>query len=218
MDEAYAYLTYQQNQRGSAALARDAERRGRGPGGATAVPIAGSWWHPVLRRWPGAVGLTVAVVLVATGAADRETLARGVSLAALCFLGAAALGRPWVGWAGIAVGSAVVVASELLGLAWWVGVGVTALGLVVVGLLRRAPLPALTAQSAAMAGFGGLAVAAVVMDPDAGLVLAGLTLASHAGWDAVLYRRNQVVPRSLAEFCMFLDVPLGIGLILLALA
>ncbi len=30
------------------------------------------------------------------------------------------------------------------------------------------------------------------------------------------YRRDQVVPRSLAEFCMLLDVPLGVGFVVLA--
>jgi hypothetical protein len=33
----------------------------------------------------------------------------------------------------------------------------------------------------------------------------------------VHYRRNEVVPRSLAEACMLLDVPLGLGLVVLAL-
>jgi hypothetical protein len=50
------------------------------------------------------------------------------------------------------------------------------------------------------------------------MFLAGAALASHAGWDLVHYRRDAVVARSLAEFCMLLDVPLGVGLIVLALA
>jgi hypothetical protein len=49
------------------------------------------------------------------------------------------------------------------------------------------------------------------------MVLAGLALASHAVWDAIHYRRAAVVPRSLAEFCMLLDVPLGLGAVVLAL-
>ncbi len=59
-------------------------------------------------------------------------------------------------------------------------------------------------------------MAALFLAPRVGLVLAGLVLASHAVWDVVHYRRNQVVPRSLAEFCMLLDVPLGVGFIVLA--
>jgi len=45
-------------------------------------------------------------------------------VAALCYLGAAALDRPWVAWAGIVGGSLVVVASELVSLVWGLGAGV----------------------------------------------------------------------------------------------
>ncbi len=75
----------------------------------------------------------------------------------------------------------------------------------------------LTAQTLALVAYGGLAVVALFLAPRAGLVLAGAALAFHAGWDVVHYRRNQVVPRSLSEFCMWLDVPLGVGAILLAI-
>ncbi|MFC8907015.1 hypothetical protein [Micromonospora sp. NPDC057140] len=61
-----------------------------------------------------------------------------------------------------------------------------------------------------------LAVTAVLVAPRVGLVLAGLALAAHGIWDVVHYRRNEVVPRSLAEFCVLLDVPLGVGFLVLA--
>jgi hypothetical protein len=150
--------------------------------------------------------------------ADREILAVTVSVAALCYLGAAALGMPWIAWAGVVGGSLVVVASELVGLVWWAGVGITALVLVVAGLIGGARRPVLTAQVAALVGFGGLAVVALFLAPRLGLVLAGAVLASHAVWDAIHFRRDQVVPRSVAEFCMLLDVPLGVGCVVLAVA
>ena len=53
-----------------------------------------------------------------------RAVAIAVCVAALCYLGAAALGRPWVAWAGIVGGSLVVVASELVGLVWGLGAGV----------------------------------------------------------------------------------------------
>jgi hypothetical protein len=171
----------------------------------------------LLHRWPSAVGLAAAVLQLATGA-GADSVAIVVGVAALCYLGAAALGRPWVAWAGVAGGSVVVVASELIGLAWWAGLGVVALVLIAVGLLSGGSRPALTAQTAALLAFGGLAVAASVIAPRIGLALAGVVLAAHAGWDLVHYRRNQVVPRSLAEFCIWLDVPLGIGAVALAIA
>jgi len=170
----------------------------------------------VLHRWPSALGLAAAAGQLAIGG-DRDSVAIVVGVAALCYLGAAALRRRWVAWAGVAGGSLVVAASELAGLAWWAGIGGTALVLIVAGLLGRAPRPALTAQTAALLGYGGLAVAALYFAPRAGLVLAGIVLASHAAWDLIHYRRDQVVPRSLAEFCMLLDLPLGVGVIVIAI-
>ena len=53
-----------------------------------------------------------------------RAVAIAVCVAALCYLGAAALDRPWVAWAGIVGGSLVVVASELVSLVWGLGAGV----------------------------------------------------------------------------------------------
>jgi hypothetical protein len=181
------------------------------------APAPATLGHGLLRRWPSALGLGAAVLLLTTGAADRTTLAIGVTAAASCYLAAAALGRPWVAWASIMGASLVVVASEVVGLAWWAGLALTGLVLVAVGLRRGAPRPTLT-QSAALVGYGALAVVALVLSPPAGLVLAGFTLASHAVWDAVHHRRNEVVPRSMAEACIAFDVLLGLGCITLSLA
>lgn len=154
--------------------------------------------------------------MLVNGSADRDTAAIGVSLAMLCYLAAAALGRPWVGWVGVPASSLVVIGSELLGLPWWIGVGAVGTALVVVGLVGGASLPALTAQTVGLLAYGGLAVASLLVDPRLGMVLAGAVLAAHAGWDVVLWRRNEVIPRSLAEFCILLDVPLGVGIVVLA--
>jgi hypothetical protein len=175
------------------------------------------WTGLLLHRWPSALGLLAVVAALATGA-DRESVAITLAVAALCYLGAAALNRPWIAWATIVGGSLVVTVGALTGLAWWGAIGIAAAALLVTGLVSGVPRPPLTAQTAALLGFGGLAVAAVFLAPRAGMVLAGLALASHAGWDLVYYRRNEVVPRSLAEFCMVLDVPLGLALIVLAFA
>src|SRR2546423_963016 len=77
---------------------------------------------------------------------------------------------------------------------------------------RGAPRPPLTAQTAALLGYGGLAVATLFVVPTtAGLLLAGLVLASHGVWDIVHWWRDRVVSRSLAEFCVMLGIPLGLG-------
>jgi hypothetical protein len=182
----------------------------------TTAPPARSPWQAVWLRWPAALGLAAAAFQLATGA-DREAVTITLGVALLCYLGAAALNLPWVAWAGILGGSLVVTVTELADLDWWVGVAAAAAFLVVVGLLGPASRPALTAQTAALIGFGGVAVGATYIDARIGLALAGVALASHAVWDVIHYRRNVVVPRSLAEFCLFLDVPIGVGAIIIAI-
>jgi hypothetical protein len=170
----------------------------------------------IWNRWPSALGLLAAGSAIATGA-NRESVAITLVAALLCYLGAAALNRPWVAWAGIVGAIVVVTIGELAGLVWWGALGIAAVALIATGMLLRVPRPALTAQTAALLGFGGPAVvAALYLAPRVGTVLAGLALASHAIWDVVHWRRNAVVPRSLAEFCLWLDVPLGVALIVLA--
>lgn len=173
--------------------------------------------HGVLHRWPTALGLAAAAGQVALGP-DTETIATVIAVAVLCYLGAAALDRRWVAWAGCLVFPVVVVGSQAAGLAWWVSGGAVALVLVVAGLLLRVPRPPLTAQTAALLGYGGLALLASFLAPRAGLALAGAGLIGHGVWDVVYYRRNQVVYRSLAEFCVLLDVPLGVTAVALAIA
>lgn len=170
----------------------------------------------ILHRWPSALGLAIAVVQLA-GDPDTETIATVTGVALLCYLGAAALDRPWVAWAGCPVFGAVVVASQAVEVSWWVVCAVVAAALVVAGVVLRVPRPPLTAQAAALIAYGGVTVAALFLAPRAGLAMAGVALACHAVWDVIHYRRNQVVPRSLAEFCVLLDVPLGVGAIILAI-
>lgn len=172
-------------------------------------------WHPVLHRWPSVLGLAAAVGSLATGS-DHEGVAITLTVAAVCYLSAAALGKPWIAWPAILGGTLVVTVSELVGLPWWSGLAVVAVALVVIGLIRRAPRLALTAETVGLVGFGAAAVTALFLAPRVGLVVAGLALASHAVWDAVHLRRKLVVSPSMAEFCIFLDVPLGLGVIILA--
>lgn len=171
----------------------------------------------LLNRWPSVLGVGCAVLVLATGA-ERTVLAIVLGVAALCYLAAAATGRRWMAWVGVGAGSLAVAASKLAGLPWWAGLGIVAVALVAAGLLGGVPRRPLTAQSLALLGYGGLAVTAVLVAPAVGMVLAGSALAAHGIWDIVHYRRDQVVPRSLAEFCVLLDVPLGLGFLVLAAA
>lgn len=168
-------------------------------------------WH----RWPILLGLAIAALQLLTDP-DTDTVASTTGVAVLCYLGAAAFGRRWVAWAACFVLPPAVFISEATDVAWWVIFGVVAVVVLAVGLVRKAPRDALSAQSGALAVYGGVAVAALFLDPRLGMALAGVGLAAHAVWDVVHYRRNTVVPRSMAEFCVFLDVPLGVGAIVLA--
>lgn len=171
----------------------------------------------LLHRWPSLLGLGCAVLVLATGA-ERAVLAIVLGVAALCYLAAAATGRRWMAWVGIGAGSLIVAASKVAGLPWWAGLGVAAVALAAAGLLGGVPRVPLTVQALALLGYGGLAVTAVLAAPAAGMVLAGLALAGHGIWDIVHYQRDKVVPRSLAEFCALLDIPLGLGFLVLAAA
>ncbi|MFF2274605.1 hypothetical protein [Agromyces sp. NPDC058126] len=139
-----------------------------------------------------------------------------LGIATLCYLAAAVTGRRWVAWLVVGVGTLLVFAAELLDLPRWAVLAVTGVVLLVVGLVRRPR--ATTPQALAMVGFFGVAVAALALDPRLGLALAGLALAAHAGWDVVHYRRNAVVGRSLALWCMGLDLFLGLVCVGIAIA
>jgi hypothetical protein len=171
--------------------------------------------RPLLSFWPIALGLAVATFQIMTGIA-AESVAITVSVAASCYLVGAVFGRPWTAWATVLGGSMVVVLSELASVRWWIGLAGFAALLLVIGLVRKAPTSALTAQGLAMAGFGGIAVIAVLVSPRLGSAMAGIALTAHALWDYRHWRRKDVVPRSFTEFCMVLDIPFGIAAIVVA--
>jgi hypothetical protein len=179
---------------------------------ASTQPISALW-----RRWPTAVGL-LGAAFVAVVSPRRDTVVVALLVAVGCYLAAAALGAAWVAWAAIPVAGALVVACELIGIDPWLVLGVAPVVLVVLGLMLRVSRTALAAQSMALVMYGGVAVAALALGPTAGAVLASLALSAHAIWDVIHYRRNAVVPRTLAEACMFFDLPLGVTIIVLALA
>ena len=120
-------------------------------------------------------------------------------------------------WAFAGVGTVLVVAAELADVPRWIVLALAGVVLVVIGLVRRRAA-ATTPQALAMIGYFGVAVVALFLAPAVGLVLAGLALAAHAVWDVVHYRRNVVVSRSLALWCIGLDVFLGVTCVVLAIA
>ncbi len=173
--------------------------------------------HPATvfsHLWPIALGL-LAAAFAAVAGGSRDTVVTALFVALACYLAAAALDRRWVAWAAVPIASVAVTVGQFLDIDAWLVIGGASVVLVVIGLLWGASRPALRAQSLAMLGYGGVATLALTLVPVAGAVLASLALIAHAIWDVIHYRRNAVVPRSLAEFCIFLDVPLGVAVIVL---
>ncbi|MEN5072694.1 hypothetical protein ABE437_02670 [Isoptericola cucumis] len=144
---------------------------------------------------------------VPAGSAAETTTAAvpatAVGVAAVCYLAAAATGRRWVGWAMVPVASALPFL-EYAGVPRWVSFGAAGLAFLLYGLARHRPTT--LAQAGAMVGYLGVAVAAVAMPARVGLVVAALALAAHVAWDLVHYRRDMVVHRSLAVWCIGLDL------------
>lgn len=132
--------------------------------------------------------------------------ATAVGVAAVCYLAAAATGRRWVGWAMVPVASAAPFL-EYAGVPRWASFGALGLAFLAYGLARRRPTT--VAQAVAMVAYYGVAVAAVALPPRAGLAVAALALAAHVAWDLRHYRRDAVVPRSLAVWCIGLDLTVG---------
>jgi hypothetical protein len=168
----------------------------------------------IWRRWPAAVGL-LGAAFVALGSPDRETLVISLLVALACYLAAAAFKVRWAAWAAIPIASALVTAGAFIGIDPWLMLGGASVVLIVVGVALRASRTALAAQSLALVAYGGVGLVALTLGPVVGAVLASLVLIAHAAWDVIHYRRNAVVPRSLAEACIFFDVPLGVAVIVL---
>ena len=166
----------------------------------------------VRRRWPTLVGLGFAS-LVAFDLVSGIDLAPVLAASAAIYLGAAALRRPVAAWplffATIVVITAVRLADDRLEPTWVVLGGAVALG--GYGLLRGAARPGygLPLQTLALASFGGVLGAALLVDPEFGAYLVAAGLLGHAAWDLYHHRVNRVVTRSFAEFCLVLDTALA---------
>lgn len=152
-----------------------------------------------------------AVVDLAAGSG----LAPIVVASALVYLGAAALGRRDAARP-LFFGTFVVIAAARLAGAdpTWLLLGVAA-ATTIGGLVRAGtrPVAGFPLQVLAMAGFGAMAAAAVVVGGPVGGYLVAAGLLGHAAWDVHHHRREVVVSRSLAEFCFVLDTLLAVAVV-----
>jgi hypothetical protein len=170
------------------------------------------------HRWPTVVGALAAVGMILADP-NRVAVALVVAIATTCYVAAAVFARPWMAWAWIPIASVVVVAGKLVDVEPMVATGVAAAALVVAGLARPTTRPAATLETAGLLVYGAFTVAALLLAPSAGLVVVALTLVAHGAWDMWHLRRHRdLVSPSLAEACIALDVPLGLAVLVMALA
>jgi hypothetical protein len=172
----------------------------------------------IAHRWPSLLGLALAVFTL-LDVDDGRGLAFVVFLAALIYLGTALLGKPRSVWTLFVLSTAASVTLERLGIGAWPGLIGAALCLIVLGLagglLRRPLLSA--AQVPFMVVFGGAALLGLTLSPVAGSLVVAAALIGHAVQDALVRRDRRVVATSMAEFCMVLDLVLGVSIVVLTL-
>ena len=171
----------------------------------------------LMHRWPAALGVAVAG-LAAFDLDDGREFATLTVLLALVYLGAAALDRRWSAWVLLLAG---VLLTNVIPSTWGIDPSVVflvaapvflALGVARGQLRKPGGLPL---QTAGMLAFGATVLVALNVDPDLGGKLVAIALIGHAAWDAYHYVQNRVVPRSYAEFCVFVDFLLGAAILLM---
>lgn len=180
----------------------------------------GRFARAVARRWPSLAGIAV-VVITGVGLGNVSDAAPVITASAFVYLGAAALGLRWAAWPVFGV-SFVLIGIGLRITAFdptWVMIGI-AVVLLGYGLLRGRGKPAfgLPLQVAAMLVLAPLTLLAVRIDPTVAGVLIAAALLAHAGWDLYHHRKDRVVSRSLAEFCLVLDTVLAVLVLWLTFA
>ncbi|MUN63460.1 hypothetical protein GMA12_09955 [Kocuria sediminis] len=176
------------------------------------------------RRWPTILGVAFAAFNLATDDPNSITAVLLVLvLATTAYVVIAALVRPGWSWPVLGVLVAAVVTARLVSsgpVLELAAMTAVAVGAVAVGAARGAfsrPGP-WRWQPFAAVGFMALGLGALWLAPEAGRVLIAAGLIGHGVWDVVHWRRHAVVSRSLAEWCAALDLALGVGMLVLALA
>ena len=179
-----------------------------------ARPQAARVLTALAHRWPTASGLAFMVFSV-LDMEDGRGAALVVFVAALIYLGTALLGRPGVVWILFVLATVAVTLLRLFDVDPWPALVAGAVSVVVLGLvdgLLRKPLLT-AAQVPAMLVFGAAALVALLLPPGLGGYLVAAALVGHATLDAILWRKNEVVARSMAEFCAVLDFTLGVAIL-----
>jgi hypothetical protein len=173
------------------------------------------WTGFLAHRWPTALGIAVAA-LAAFDLRDGLEFATLTVLLALVYLGAAALDRRWTAWVLLLAGLPLAFfIPSTWGIEPLVVLPIAATAFLALGVARglwRLP-GGLPLQTVGMLAFGSTVLVALYVNPDLGGKLVAIALIGHAAWDAYHFVRNRVVPRSYAEFCIFVDLLLGAAIL-----
>ncbi len=172
----------------------------------------------VLTFWPAVVGAAFGIFLLLTDDSDSvDGVILPLVLATAAYALIAFLGRPAWSWSLLGVVVVIDLVAEAMSLSSgaWRMAAVTFF-LVVAGLVLNRWSAAPTEmrwQPWGATAFTVAAVAALGLDAGVGRVVIALSLLGHAAWDIAHWRRKAVVSRSLAQWCAFLDLTLGTGIL-----
>jgi hypothetical protein len=158
------------------------------------------------------------VALLASGddqGIDATLPLTAAGAAIVCYLAAAATGIRWMAWVWVAVVTLIILAAELVGVPQLVALVLTGAVLVAIGLARRHDET--LRQTIIALVYLAVGTLALLIDPRLGLALAGVAFTAHAAWDVVHVRRDAVVSRSLALWCIGFDITVGVGCLVVAL-
>ena len=182
------------------------------------TPVRRPWTDRLKARWPTALALAMSAATFGGTASDEAvaSFSGTLLLLPLLYLVVAKLRRREASWPGLVVGITFFIALRVLDVISPTAV-VSAVALVVLvwgaidGQLRR-PDP-FRVQALGMLGFGALALAGLVMDPDLGRYVVAAGWFGHGIWDFVHLKLDKVVARSYAEWCGVLDVLIAAELV-----
>jgi hypothetical protein len=185
---------------------------------ASTTPVHRPWTAPLKTAWPIALAVGMAALTFGGGESDEGLagLSEALLLLPLLYLVVAKLHRPQASWPMLVVGITPFIALRALDVIAPTAVfAAVALAVLVWGAVDgrlRRPDP-FRVQALGMVGFGALALAGLVVDPDLGRWLVAAGWFFHGVWDLVHFKLDQVVARSYALWCGALDVGIAAELV-----
>jgi hypothetical protein len=166
----------------------------------------------LLHRWPTALAIGLELLSWGIGLVRAGQI---LPLLPALYVIVTVLRRRGASWPVLIASFALLV---LLQLQSWVNPTVVILAvasaIAVVGFRRPAGRAELLLQTGGLVLFGGLALVGLVVAPEIARYVLAAGWLGHGLWDAVHLRRDAVVSRSYAEWCLVLDILIAAELVL----